>query len=115
MPGHIVQAHTGGTSPKTKVDDQGLKLLPVEGELDPRGHGQGHQQPQLHHQGDGPETGQDQEHHHGVTAGPVWVKGCTEEDRRRYEALMAYMEEKRVEARELLREEKERKDKAEVK
>ena len=40
----------------------------------------------------------------------VWVQGSSEEDNKRYKELMDYMEEKRVEARELLMEEKKRKE-----
>ena len=40
----------------------------------------------------------------------VWVQGSLEDDKQRYRDLMAYMEEKRVEAKELLREERERKE-----
>ena len=43
---------------------------------------------------------------------PVWVQGSSEEDNRRYRELMAYIEEKRVETRELLLEEMKRKEKA---
>ena len=46
---------------------------------------------------------------------PVWVRGSSEEDTKRYKELMDYMEEKRVEARELLREENERKERAKEK
>ena len=42
----------------------------------------------------------------------VWVPGSKEEDKQRYRELMRYMEEKRVEAKELLKEEKERKETA---
>jgi hypothetical protein len=40
----------------------------------------------------------------------VWVRGSSEEDKKRLKELMDYIEEKRVEARELLMEEKKRKE-----
>ena len=72
MPGPIVQASTGGTSPRT------IKVIPDTKHLHTRTQ---HQQDQGHHQG-----GQDE---------GVWVKGSSEEDRARYRELMEYMEEKR--------------------
>ena len=56
-----------------------------------------------------------QEHHHGDPQDhqadhAVWVQGSLEEDKKRYRDLMEYMEEKRVEAKEQLREERERKE-----
>ena len=42
----------------------------------------------------------------------VWIEGSKDEDRMRYKALMAYMEEKRVEAREMIKGEEERKEMA---
>ena len=42
----------------------------------------------------------------------VWVPGSKDEDKQRYRELMKYMEEKRMEAKELLKEEKERKETA---
>jgi hypothetical protein len=73
--------------------------------------------------------GQDQHHHQqGQQEGDinsqgarkerdtqVWVKGSTEEDNRRYRELMDYMEEKRLEARELLKAENDRKARAKKK
>ena len=48
----------------------------------------------------------------GKEARAVWIKGGLEEDKQRYLDLMAYMEEKRKEARELLQEERGRIERA---
>ena len=43
---------------------------------------------------------------------PTWTPGCKEEDNRRYRELLQYMEDKRIEAREMLKQEKDRKKEA---
>ena len=88
MPGPIVQASTGGTSPGTSYETSKTNITQIEVQSLEMG------------------TERDT---------PVWVRGSSEEDIKRYKGLMDYMEEKRVEARELLREENERKERAKEK
>ena len=88
MPGPIVQASTGGTSPRTSTYISPTNVTQIEVKS--------------------LETTEERDTQ-------VWVKGSTEEDNKRYRELMDYMEEKRLEARELLREENERKAKAKEK
>ena len=115
MPGSIVQASPGGTSPRTIKYNQMLitntfeAILPEEIEVGDQGEGEGaeglqglggdqEQLPECQGQGlDGQEgraaEGVDQE------MGEVWVKGATRSDNDRYRSFLAYMEEKREEAR----------------
>ena len=85
MPGPIVQASTGGTSPRTNQIYPSFKHQPIKGK--------GGQEQEGEHQEDS------KDHKEGA----VWVEGSKEDDNRRYRDLMAYMEEKRVEAKELLK------------
>jgi hypothetical protein len=77
IPGPIVQASAGGTSPRTSnyTSTNNITQIEVQSqEMDAERDTQ------------------------------VWVRGSSEEDNKRYKELMDYMEEKRVEARELRRE-----------
>jgi hypothetical protein len=94
MPGPIVQASTGGTSPRTNQIYPSFKHQPIKGK--------GGQEQEGEHQEDS------KDHKEGA----VWVEGSKEDDNRRYRDLMAYMEEKRVEAKELLKRGEERKEMA---
>ena len=87
MPGPIVQASPGGGSPRTE------KILTKRLTSKFEVKGQDHQ-PQGH-----PEVG-----------GGLWVQGAAKSDNERYKIFLAYMEEKREEARERLRAEEERKE-----
>ena len=128
MPGSIVQASPGGTSPRTIKYNQMLitntfeAIPPEEIEVGGQGAGEGaeglqglggdqEQLPECQGQGlDGQEgraaEGDDQE------MGGVWVKGATRSDNDRYRSFLAYMEEKREEARLRLQEDEDRKDDA---
>ena len=98
MPGPIVQASRGGTSPRTNSIKSNPKHHQIQGKVEEEteaDHQANHQEDSMAHQ-----------------EGAVWVKGSREEDKRRYRELMAYMEEKRVETKELLKRGEEKKEKA---
>ena len=108
MPGPIVQASPGGTSPRTinNIHVSNHHHIEILGTVREEGVQQESQDDHQHedhcqdHHGDHCQDHQD----------AVWVLGSLEDDKQRYRDLMAYMEEKRVEAKELLREERERKE-----
>ena len=95
MPGPIVQAPPGGTSPRT------INNLHVSN------HHQHTERLEIIREEGAKQESQDEQSLEGQA---VWVQGSMEEDKKRYRDLMAYMEEKRVEAKEQLKEEKERKE-----
>ena len=112
MPGSIVQASPGGNSPRTINNLHVSNHHPIGGQKDDQQeqeHQGGAQGDPQEHQGDPQEH---QQAEGNLEDAAIWVKGSLEEDKRRYKDLMAYMEDKRKEAKELLKEEEERKEMA---
>jgi hypothetical protein len=122
MPGSIVQASPGGTSPRTIKYNQLLitnvfeVILQQQPELETGCQGEGAKGPQV------PEGDQDQEHQQGGQGlddlgeeKKLWVEGASRSDNDRYRSFLAYMEEKREETRLRLKEDEDRKDVAKKK
>ena len=95
MPRSILWASTGGTSPRA-----------IASLAQPNHHNFKESHPQDQ------QVENCQEDQEGARGGPVWVKGSTEEDKERYNKLMAYMEEMRQEMRDRRRADDERKAEA---
>ena len=115
MPGSIVQASPGGTSPRTINHNQILNSDYIEDEIESV-RCLAEEDGDTKEDGGGRDAKKDEATPRvGEEEGAQWIQGATSEDNERYRVFLAYMEEKREEARMRIQEDEDRKREAKSK